>query len=110
MRQGGTFSPSLTPVTQRFIASMAHPAPISGYADGHILIVAPFCSAILTVRGDFSVCTRSGRQDYLKRKLPRESCEMELHPINFMPRSISAFMRPRARSTPGWPAAASGYR
>jgi hypothetical protein len=36
----------------------------------------------------------------LKRRLPRESWLIEAQPINFIPRSISARMRPRARSTP----------
>jgi len=46
------------------------------------------------------------RRTYLKRRFSRESWLTEVHPISFMPRSISARIRPSARSTPGWPAAA----
>ena len=51
---------------------------------------------------------KPARMDYLNRKLSRESRPIEAQPISLMSRSISARMRPSARSTPAWPAAASG--
>lgn len=53
---------------------------------------------------------RPKRVRYRKRRLPRESSAIERHPINFIPRSSSAFIRPSARSTPASPAAARGNR
>jgi hypothetical protein len=46
--------------------------------------------------------------NYLKRRLARENWLIEAQPISFIPRSISARRRPRARSTPACPAAAKG--
>ena len=48
--------------------------------------------------------------NYLNRRLSRESWPIEVQPISFIPRSISARIRPSARSTPAWPAAARGKR
>ena len=42
--------------------------------------------------------------DYLNRKLSRESWPIAVQPISFMSRSISLRIKPRARSTPPWPA------
>ena len=52
----------------------------------------------------------AGKRRYLKRRFSRESWSIDVQPISFIPRSISARIRPRARSTPAWPAAASGYK
>jgi phage terminase large subunit-like protein len=52
------------------------------------------------------LCERTS--GYLNRRFSRESCPIVVQPISFIPRSISARMMPSARSTPGWPAAASG--
>ena len=46
-----------------------------------------------------STAARRGN-NHLKRRLSRESWPMELQPISFIPRTISASIRPRARSTP----------
>jgi hypothetical protein len=46
--------------------------------------------------------------NYLKRRFSRESWPIAAQPINLIPRSISARISPRARSTPAWPAAARG--
>ena len=58
------------------------------------------------------VATASGpevsRRGYLNRRFSRESCPTVVQPINFIPRSISALIKPSARSTPAWPAAARG--
>jgi len=40
------------------------------------------------------------RSNYLKRRFSRESWPIAAQPINLIPRSISARIRPRARSTP----------
>jgi hypothetical protein len=47
---------------------------------------------------------------YLNRRFSRASSLIDAHPISFIPLSISARMRPSARSTPAWPAAAKGNR
>lgn len=47
---------------------------------------------------------------YRNLRLPCESCPIDVQPISFMSLSISARSKPSARSTPGWPAAASGKR
>ena len=47
---------------------------------------------------------------YRNRRLSRLSWLSEVQPISLMSRSISARSRPRARSTPARPAAASAYR
>ena len=47
---------------------------------------------------------------HLNRRLSRESWPIAVQPISFMSRSISVCIRPRARSTPAWPAAAKGKR
>ena len=47
-------------------------------------------------------------ENYLNRKLSRESWPIAVQPISFMSRSISVRIKPRARSTPGLPAAARG--
>src|SRR5262249_56832669 len=47
---------------------------------------------------------------YLNRRLSRDSWLIDVQPISFMSRSISVRMRPSARSTPAWPAAAKGKR
>ena len=49
-----------------------------------------------------------GEGDYLNRRFSRESWSIDVHPISFIPRSTSARIRPSARSTPAWPAAARG--
>ena len=54
-------------------------------------------------RGGTAGRSRPSRQ----RRLARLSPATERTPISFMSRSISARSRPRMRSTPGWPAAAS---
>jgi len=46
--------------------------------------------------------------NHLSRRLSRESWPIAIQPISFMSRSNSAFIRPSARSTPAWPAAAKG--
>src|SRR5262245_32516693 len=43
---------------------------------------------------------------HLNRRLSRESWLIAVQPISFMSRSISVCIRPSARSTPAWPAAA----
>jgi hypothetical protein len=47
---------------------------------------------------------------HLNRRLLRESWLIAVQPISFMSRSISVRIRPSARSTPAWPAAAKGQR
>ena len=47
---------------------------------------------------------------HLNRRLSRESWLIAVQPISFMSRSISVCIRPSARSTPAWPAAAKGKR
>src|SRR5262249_11263683 len=49
------------------------------------------------------------RLNHLSRRLSRESWPIAIQPISFMSRSNSAFIRPSARSTPAWPAAAKGW-
>jgi len=48
--------------------------------------------------------TRSGKdriaKHYLNRRFSRDSWPIAVQPINFIPRSISARIRPSARSTP----------
>jgi hypothetical protein len=51
---------------------------------------------------------RFGTNFYLNRKLVRESWAIAVQPINSMSRSISARIKPKARTTPAWPAAARG--
>ena len=46
--------------------------------------------------------------NYLNRRFSRDNWSIDWHPISFIPRSISARIRPSARSTPAWPAAARG--
>jgi hypothetical protein len=48
------------------------------------------------------------RVTHLNRRLSRESWLIAVQPISFMSRSISVCIRPSARSTPAWPAAAKG--
>jgi hypothetical protein len=40
------------------------------------------------------------RSNYLNRRFSRDSWPIVLQPINFIPRSISARIKPSARSTP----------
>jgi hypothetical protein len=45
--------------------------------------------------------------NYLNRRFSRDNWSIDEQPISFIPRSISVRIRPSARSTPAWPAAAS---
>lgn len=61
------------------------------------------CKTVLAVPSSSPLLT-----SYLNRKFSFPSSRTLLHPISFIPRTISVCSRPSARSTPGWPAAARG--
>ena len=61
-----------------------------------------------SAKADHSLLTLPRSSNYLNLRFSRESWLIDVQPISRIPRSISARIRPRERSTPAWPAVAKG--